>query len=109
MKSATYYGTISTFTKRRSFQAASLAAKEFFGSNMSDNDPTIIEKEKKKTLEGKVNSQIKEAPGWNEKLASVAEASVKADRSADEPIEVLVKETVEQFEKEDSEISIEKK
>ena len=43
---------------------------------MSDNDPKILEKEKKKTLQGQVKTVIDHAPGWNEKLASESEAIV---------------------------------
>jgi hypothetical protein len=49
------------------------------GSHMSQ-DPDVLEKEKKRTLEGKVTSQNKNAPGWNEKLASVSESAVRGGR-----------------------------
>lgn len=49
------------------------------GSHMTQ-DPEVWEKEKKKTLEGKVDRHMKGAPGWNEKLASVSEAAVGVSR-----------------------------
>lgn len=45
------------------------------GAHMTQ-DPEVMDKEKDKSLKGKVKSSIKGAPGWNEKLASVAEAVV---------------------------------
>ncbi|KAI9258484.1 hypothetical protein BY458DRAFT_518011 [Sporodiniella umbellata] len=51
-------------------------------SNMSDNNPEILEKEKQKHL----NSENKE---WSEKLASTSEASVKADKEDDVSIKEL--------------------
>ncbi|KAK9764438.1 hypothetical protein K7432_008042 [Basidiobolus ranarum] len=66
-----------------------------FSSNMSDNDPDVLEKEKQKNLRGETKGTIKNHPGWNEKLASHSEASVKADRTPEVPAEQMQKETVE--------------
>ncbi|OAD74713.1 hypothetical protein PHYBLDRAFT_144083 [Phycomyces blakesleeanus NRRL 1555(-)] len=59
-------------------------------SHMSDNDPKILEEEKNKTL----NSKNKE---WNEKLASVSEAAIKAEHSPDKPVKELQEETKKQL------------
>ena len=45
------------------------------GSHMTQ-DPEMWEHEKKKVLEGKAKSPMKEAPGWDMRLASVSEAVV---------------------------------
>lgn len=50
-----------------------------FGANVHENDPDVIEKEKQRNLEGNKNRHSI-VDGWNEKLASDAEAVVKADR-----------------------------
>lgn len=65
-------------------------------SHMSDNDPAVIEKEKKKSL-GKKNKE------WSEKLASHSEAAVKADRDYDKPVKHLQNETIEELKKKDRE------
>lgn len=71
---------------------------------MSDNDPEILEKEKQKHLKGKTVSHIKEVPGWNEKLASDAEAVVKAEKEcADCPIDEMQRQTVETLQKKQEE------
>ncbi|KAI9277990.1 hypothetical protein BC943DRAFT_364073 [Umbelopsis sp. AD052] len=61
-------------------------------SHMSDNDPEVLEKEKKEHLE-------KKDKNWNEKLASFSEASVKADQSEDKPVDVMQKESAEELKK----------
>ena len=61
-----------------------------FGSHMSDNDPKIIARET-----GRMQRTPVDKREWNETLATDSEADVKADRSPDIPVEVLVKETVE--------------
>ncbi|KAI9015122.1 hypothetical protein BC832DRAFT_190769 [Gaertneriomyces semiglobifer] len=62
------------------------------GSQMSDQDPDTIEREKKRSMERRVKTtkvdltateRIETAPGWNECLASESEADVKADRQPD--------------------------
>jgi len=54
---------------------------------MHDNDPTTIEKEM---------SQLKHFPGWNEVLASVSEAYLKADQHKGH---INVEETIEEIKK----------
>ncbi|ORY00197.1 hypothetical protein K493DRAFT_348020 [Basidiobolus meristosporus CBS 931.73] len=66
---------------------------------MSDDDPEILEREKQKNLRGETKNN-KHHPGWNEKLASHSEASVKADRTPEIPPEQLQKESVEHIKKE---------
>ncbi|OJA17105.1 hypothetical protein AZE42_02610 [Rhizopogon vesiculosus] len=54
-------------------------------STMHDNDPEILEREKRRNLAGnqhKTSTPHDDAPGWNEDLASTSEAHVKADRSS---------------------------
>lgn len=46
------------------------------GSHMTE-DPDVVEHEKQKSLHGHVESTMRDAPGWNERLASVAEADVR--------------------------------
>ncbi|CAI2174735.1 19359_t:CDS:2 [Funneliformis geosporum] len=58
-----------------------------FGSHVSDNDPVILDREKKRVLNGNVKSLLKSAPGWNEMLASDSEAMVQNIK------EVIVKNT----------------
>ncbi|GAB5593733.1 hypothetical protein Unana1_08633 [Umbelopsis nana] len=62
-------------------------------SNMSDNNPKVLEEEKKKHLEKPVERQ------WDEKLATHSEADVKADQSEDKPINRLQQESVEDLKK----------
>ncbi|KAH8553115.1 hypothetical protein BGW37DRAFT_282944 [Umbelopsis sp. PMI_123] len=66
-------------------------------SNMSDNDPKILEEEKLKILKAKDRK-------WNEKLASASEAAVKADHLEDVPLDRLQKESIEEIKKETIEI-----
>ncbi|KAG9124913.1 hypothetical protein FRC07_009745 [Ceratobasidium sp. 392] len=56
-------------------------------SRMSE-DPETIEREKHKNLQGKQESTQKHAPGWNEVLATHAEANVKADKATGTPEEM---------------------
>lgn len=47
---------------------------------MHDNDPDLLEVEKKRNLENKqhaTSTPISEAPGWNEYLATSSEAHIK--------------------------------
>ncbi|WVR05104.1 hypothetical protein IAU60_002116 [Kwoniella sp. DSM 27419] len=53
-------------------------------SSVHNNDPEILEKEKRKNLSGQQHDSAphkEHAPGWNEHLASDAEANVKADQA----------------------------
>ncbi|EJD49098.1 hypothetical protein AURDEDRAFT_162037 [Auricularia subglabra TFB-10046 SS5] len=65
---------------------------------MHDNDPEVLEREKRKNLSGTQHETSTPhktyAPGWNEHLASESEAHIKADR-APGTVEELVKTTVE--------------
>ncbi|CAK5268493.1 unnamed protein product [Mycena citricolor] len=65
---------------------------------MHDNDPAILEQEKKRNMSGtqhRTSTPHKQhAPGWNEHLASASEASVKADKSSGTPSD-LQKTTIE--------------
>ncbi|KAF8811696.1 hypothetical protein BYT27DRAFT_7183734 [Phlegmacium glaucopus] len=77
--------------------AASLRCTRFYSSTMHDNDPETLELEKNRNLKGvqhKTSTPHAHAPGWNEPLASVSEASVKADQSSGTPSE-LQSRTVE--------------
>ncbi|KAG0743533.1 hypothetical protein G6F57_006249 [Rhizopus arrhizus] len=71
--------------------ASNMANQRFMSaySHMSDNDPEVLEKEKKRHL------SAKEKKEWNEKLASTSEANVKADKEADIPIKDLQNKTAE--------------
>jgi len=67
------------------------AAPRFYSSTMHDNDPDVLEVEKHRNLrkeQHKTSSPIKNAPGWNQHLASASEANVKADRSDHSPEEL---------------------
>ncbi|KZT52220.1 hypothetical protein CALCODRAFT_520865 [Calocera cornea HHB12733] len=59
------------------------------GSNMHGNDPDVIEREmhRNKTKHGEAHESAphEHAPGWNELLASVSEANVKADKADGTP------------------------
>eukprot|EP00877_Chromochloris_zofingiensis_P005489 jgi/Chrzof1/14941/Cz09g21170.t1 len=68
-----------------------------FGSNMHDNDPEIIEREKKRNLTGKTPPFIPDTPGWNQYLASDSEAAVHAERypAEQDPLEKLQEVTIE--------------
>ena len=49
-------------------------------STMSDNDPLVLETEKRRNLQNvqhKTSTPHEHAPGWNEDLATVSEAVVK--------------------------------
>merc|ERR1711879_598588 len=61
-------------------------------------DPKEVESEKQKNLKGDSKSPVEGAPGWNEKLASDAEAKVKATKDTRGPKE-LQKDTAEAHEK----------
>jgi len=78
---------------------AALQARTYSGgSNMHGNDPDVIEKEvhRNKTKHGErhESSPHEHAPGWNELLASVSEANVKADKAEGTPAD-LQKSTVD--------------
>ncbi len=56
---------------------------------MHDNDPNILEEQKQRALDGETRVANPDYPSWNEKLASTAEAVVKAERTEDKPMEEL--------------------
>jgi len=61
------------------------ASARRYTSTMHDNDPEVLEREKRRNLTGnqhKTSTPIDDAPGWNEDLATASEAHVKADRSS---------------------------
>eukprot|EP00891_Asterochloris_glomerata_P001943 jgi/Astpho2/1943/Aster-x0089 len=61
-----------------------------FGSHASDNDPEVLEAEKRKNLSGQTKSSMPgHAPGWNERLASDSEAAVKAEKVGGSPEELM--------------------
>ncbi|KAG6842354.1 hypothetical protein C0991_010644 [Blastosporella zonata] len=65
---------------------------------MHDNDPDILEAEKKRNLSNlqhKTSTPHKHAPGWNEILASESEADVKADRAEPASTSQLQEQTIE--------------
>lgn len=66
------------------------------GSHMSDDDPVIISKEKESLMRGVDKSPYpQDAPGWNEELASVSEAIVKAERAhTDSNLDELQQESI---------------
>ncbi|KAG2234266.1 hypothetical protein BDF21DRAFT_415520 [Thamnidium elegans] len=88
-----YRSTIVSSVATSSFEVTAKRSMSAF-SHMSDNDPNVLEKEKKKSL----NSKDKE---WNEKLASHSEAAVKADKEHDKPVKNLQEETIKHLEKKD--------
>ncbi|KIK62965.1 hypothetical protein GYMLUDRAFT_41263 [Collybiopsis luxurians FD-317 M1] len=61
---------------------------------MHDNDPEVLDKEKKRNLSKTqhiTSTPHDHSPGWNESLASASEAHVKADRSTASPQELAEK------------------
>ncbi|KAG8771203.1 hypothetical protein FRC12_003796 [Ceratobasidium sp. 428] len=68
-----------------------------YSSRMTE-DPEIVEREKNKNLQGKQESTQKHAPGWNETLATHAEAHVKADKATGTP-EEMASSTIEYLKK----------
>lgn len=72
-----------------------------FGAHVSDNDPEVLEKEKQRHLKGKTISHIKQVPGWSEKLASDAEAVVKAEHCTDCSVEEMQQQTIQTLKEEE--------
>ncbi|KIM84102.1 hypothetical protein PILCRDRAFT_818404 [Piloderma croceum F 1598] len=66
-------------------------------STMHDNDPEVLEREKRRTLSGehRKTPHMDGVPGWNEHLASSAEASVKADKYATGSVDEMQRKTVD--------------
>ncbi|KAG8921683.1 hypothetical protein FRC00_008353, partial [Tulasnella sp. 408] len=70
--------------------------------HVSDNDPEVLDREKRRSLskDPKQHAPHKHhAPEWNESLASVSEAAVKADQSPVDTPEELTRVTVEYVKK----------
>jgi hypothetical protein len=73
------------------------------GSHVSDNDPEVLEAEKRRNLSQQHEGSplppgaVPNAPGWNPKLASDSEAVVKAERAGEMGIEEMVDETVREL------------
>ncbi|KAL9714028.1 hypothetical protein Ac2012v2_002335 [Leucoagaricus gongylophorus] len=67
-------------------------------STMHDNDPEVLEREKHRNLTQSQHKTStphkKDAPGWNEYLASASEANVKADKLTTGSPEELQSETI---------------
>ncbi|KAI0760953.1 hypothetical protein BD413DRAFT_593197 [Trametes elegans] len=80
--------TISRTALKRAIARPSTSAlsttPRFYSSTVHENDPDVLEQEKKRNLskqQHKTSTPIPDgAPGWNENLASASEAAVKADR-----------------------------
>lgn len=62
-----------------------------------------VERQKKLTLEGRVVSDIPEAPNWNDRLASDSEAIVKAERCQVKDINELQEITIKTIERREKE------
>jgi len=76
--------SVSTTARVASLKSIRLSSPRHYSSTMHDNDPEVLEMEKKRNLTGvqhKTSTPHEHAPGWNESLASASEASVKADQS----------------------------
>lgn len=73
---------------------------------MHENDPEVLEREKRRNLSRvgyQTSAPVDDAPGWNELLATNAEASVKADRTPnDASVADLVRRTVAHMKAKDS-------
>jgi len=57
-------------------------------STMHDNDPEVLEREKRRNLTRQpyqTSSPLDHSPGWNEHLATTSEAHVKADQDRSSP------------------------
>ncbi|EIW57206.1 uncharacterized protein TRAVEDRAFT_126463 [Trametes versicolor FP-101664 SS1] len=65
------------------------ATPRFYSSTMHDNDPDVLEQEKKRNLSKEQHKTSTphpdHAPGWNENLASASEAAIKADQAGVTP------------------------
>jgi len=77
----------------------SSASRASGGSHVSNNDPEVLEREKQRNLSGNQHDTHKHAPGWNEPLASISEAFIKADQAPVESPEELTKVTIEHIKK----------
>lgn len=75
-----------------------------FGSHTSDNDPDVLEREKRRNLSGEtakegqcaVPGAVPGAEGWNPRLASDSEEIVKSERAPAVSVEEMVELSVRQ-------------
>jgi len=70
------------------FTSPRLANHAYSTSTMHDNDPEVLEREKRRNLTRQpyqTSSPLDHSPGWNEHLASTSEANVKADKDRSSP------------------------
>jgi hypothetical protein len=89
--------------------SSSTIKQDGFGSHVSDNDPEVLEREKQKSLDARKHPEaglnggrgLKNAPGWNERLASDSEAIVKAELEPEEDPKTLQQETIEFLKKQE--------
>ncbi|KAF8606497.1 hypothetical protein BDV93DRAFT_604474 [Ceratobasidium sp. AG-I] len=77
---------------------ARTSAMRHFNSAQVNTDADVIEREKQKNLQGRQHSPHKHAPGWNEALATDAEATIKANQANVTP-EEMTRGTVEHLRK----------
>ncbi|KAI0671375.1 hypothetical protein C8Q78DRAFT_972753 [Trametes maxima] len=87
----------------------STAAPRFYSSTMHDNDPEVLEQEKRRNLsksQHETSTPMPDhAPGWNQHLASASEAAIKADQFTGTPKELqerTVKYVKDRHHKDDS-------
>jgi hypothetical protein len=74
------------------------------GSHTSDDDPAVLEREKRRNLSGEtakegecaVPGAVPGVPGWNPRLASDSEAAVRADHAETVSVEEMVELSVRQ-------------
>eukprot|EP01088_Endostelium_zonatum_P015017 TRINITY_DN350_c0_g1_i1.p1 TRINITY_DN350_c0_g1~~TRINITY_DN350_c0_g1_i1.p1 ORF type:complete len:112 (-),score=33.19 TRINITY_DN350_c0_g1_i1:101-436(-) len=64
-------------------------------NNNPNQSRAEIEQEKQKNLKGETKSNVKSAPGWNEKLGSTSEAVIKSEKDDQKSVKQLQNETVE--------------
>jgi len=62
--------------------------------------------EKRKCMEGHSVSPIKDQVGWSEKMASVSEASVKADQAPERPVSEMQADTLQYLKADNGEPNI---
>jgi len=79
-----------TFTNSRRANRAYSSSS----STMHDNDPEVLEREKRRNLARhphQTSSPLDHSPGWNETLATTSEAHVKADQDASSPSDLAAR------------------
>lgn len=72
-------------TVTATFTSSRRANHAYSTSTMHDNDPEVLEREKRRNLARhphQTSSPLDHSPGWNETLATASEANVKADQDA---------------------------